>query len=506
MGFEATTAATFRDDMLAFWASRYLAARNKPLDVEPDGEAYTQADAFAIPVEGLEARALRMTLQIFPDTADDEFVLLHAELIGLARFAPSPATLGVRVAGTASLFVTGLAVTGDTLGAADGTAFLPVDTLGATLDEITLDDNGDGTGDAIIRARAQASGTVGNKPPGTVLIWSSAPAGMVSQGVVTSIVVPGNDEERIDDLAQRVIDWWRERPGSGNRSQWREWGLAVDGVEQVFVYPRYHATLGAGILGAVTLVCLGPAQGDNPDGSARFLSGDVLLAIGNYIEGTGDAHGMPVPDEDEGLQLRPVGMDPADYFPETGIPDPHDVEVFVTNDTANPPPWTGSMTVDAASDATHLVVTGDHTAKNGKDALVQVGTAFIRGAVQKVTLNTGVFATGKTTWTFGGGVLLAAPVASTPVYPGLPNWQSIRLTIFGFFDRLTPGDAAAPSRRWPRESNTNPIVLYRNALCAEVIKAGIGVNNATIPTDPGVDVTPPAKSVVTLAKLIIRPA
>jgi hypothetical protein len=251
-------------------------------------------------------------------------------------------------------------------------------------------------------------------------------------------------------------------------------------------------------------LCLGPAQGDNPDGSTRFLLAGVLTDVTDFIEGMGDAAGNPL--SDEGPQLRPVDMAQGDYVAETGIAEPCDVEIFVTNDPANPFPWTGSMTVDGASEGTHLVVTGDHTAKNNKAALVQVGTAFIRGAGQKITLNTGVFAAGVTTWTFGSGELLAAPVASSDVYPAPPNWMSIRLAVFGYFDKLTPGDAAVPSRRWPRESVLEPMTFYRNAMCADVIKAGIGVTNADIPTQPPTDLTPTTKKVITLAKLIIRPA
>jgi hypothetical protein len=109
-----------------------------------------------------------------------------------------------------------------------------------------------------------------------VLTWQSAPAGLGPTATVSSVTLTtGADVESYGDWAQRIIGRLQERPASGNRADWKAWCEAFTGLDirQVWVYPLLQppATYpGAGtenVLGCVTVVCAGPAQGDNPENS-----------------------------------------------------------------------------------------------------------------------------------------------------------------------------------------------------------------------------------------------
>ena len=151
---------------------------------------------------------------------------------------------------------------------------------------------------------------------------------------------------------------------------------------------------------------------------------------------------------------------------------------------------------------TTLVVAGDHTAKEGMRALVLPSTPTARGGYRAVTLGPGVFAAGETTFDQTG-----SPVGtpSGSVYPCPPNWETIRLAVFDYFDALGPGDTTPPSR-WPAEDTEARATLYRTALAAQVIglTGSTGVLSCTVST-PATDVTPAAKTVVTLGTLRITP-
>ena len=81
--------------------------------------------------------------------------------------------------------------------------------------------------------------------------------------------------------------------------------------------------------------------------------------------------------------------------------------------------------------------------------------------------------------------------------------------LLDYFDALGPGDTTPPSR-WPEESVEARATLYRQGLAADVITGmqsppvATGVLSCTV-TTPAADVTPAAKTVVTLGTLIVTP-
>jgi hypothetical protein len=168
------------------------------------------------------------------------------------------------------------------------------------------------------------------------------------------------------------------------------------------------------------------------------------------------------------------------------------VLLTVVVSAANDVQWSGTMTVVSATSTT-LVVSGDETAQSGKRALVALGEANRRGSYKLFTLGTGTY-DGTTNTTFAMADDDIATATGT-VYPGVANFEVIRIAVLSYFDTLGPGDTS-PASRWPSEDDGARASVYRTALAAAAIGAE-GVLSCTTAT-PSSDVTPAAKTVVTL--------
>ncbi len=174
---------------------------------------------------------------------------------------------------------------------------------------------------------------------------------------------------------------------------------------------------------------------------------------------------------------------------------------------ANAFPWTGALTI-VSSTATSLTVSGDHTAKEGLRALVLPAAPTVRGTTIAITLGPATFGGVNTVFDqTAPGSECGSPTGL--VYPCPPNWETIRADVFAHFDALGPGDTT-PASRWPEESVEARATLYRTGLAADVINGAqdpavaTGVLSCTV-TTPAADVTPTAKTVVTLGTLIVTP-
>ncbi|WP_230397170.1 baseplate J/gp47 family protein [Pasteurella multocida] len=64
----------------------------------------------------------------------------------------------------------------------------------------------------------------------------SAPVG-VQTDVTLSNVVGGTDAESDTSLLERLLELIRRPPAGGNRYDYRNWALSVDGVDAAYVYP-----------------------------------------------------------------------------------------------------------------------------------------------------------------------------------------------------------------------------------------------------------------------------
>ena len=504
MSYTGRTRAVIRDALLSTWATEYAAAGERLL-IAPGSDAYLWASALAVQLEGLEAQAESVERDILPDQASNEAVARHGYVDGVDRGGGVHARCAVTVTGTGP----GLKPipAGTRMAFSDGTLY-SVDSATVTF----------GSGPPYlgsIDALAVDVGAAGNRAAGDVLTFVATPSGIgiSPTGAVTSTSTVGTDVESYASWAARIIARRQERPASGNRSDWQAWVESYLGttVHRAYVYPLLAPPVsypGAGTPstpGCVTVVAVGPAQGDAlvntrvvplDDSGGTHTPGAALPLIRGYIEGTHTIGGIATT---TGSELRPVTMVAANAAVQAISVAPQNVVLSCTMNAANAFPWTGALTIVSSSPTT-LVVSGDARTLAGKRALVvpTTGTA-VRGTTISIILGTGVYATGSTTFN------QTASPCGTPsgsVYPCPANWDTIRTAVFAYFDGLGPGDTS-PASRWPAESSEARATLYRTALAADVI-ASPGILSCTTST-PSSDVTPAAKTVVTLGTLIVTP-
>jgi hypothetical protein len=495
VAFVGRSRETIRSALLADWASLY-ASRGETLLVSPGSDAYLWASALAVQIEGTEAQAEQLTRDILPDEASTEALDRHAFVDGVTRLAGFAARMTVTVSSAVATSYTIPSVTRMAFG--DGTLYV-VETASVT--------TSGGPPVGTITVRAASTGASSNRDVGDVLTFTSTPTGLNSTGTVATIVRAGTDAESDASLAQRIITRRRERPGSGNRADWRGWTLTYTGTEiaDAYVYPLLAPPVsfpGAGTPstpGTVTVVATGPAQGDDvtntrivptDDASAR-TAGAELTRVQEFIEGTRLPDGTDV-SENPNDALRPVPVAVGNYCVQAIATVSQPVLLTVVVSAANDVQWSGTMTVVSATSTT-LVVSGDQTAQSNKRALVALGEANRRGSYKLFTLGAGTYdGTTNTTFTMADDDIATA---TGTVYPGVANFEAIRSAVLAYFDTLGPGDTS-PASRWPSEDDGARASVYRTALAAAAIGAE-GVLSCTTAT-PSSDVTPAAKTVVTL--------
>lgn len=510
MAFTVQTAAELRDEALQNLRTRYLAA-GSDIDIQEGSDAYNEYDAWALAFEGLQLGARDAAHRVLVRSAFGADLRLFADDLGTAPFEASSARRYVLVTGANS---TAYTFAGQTLNDASGVAFLPIDTNGAALGGVTTD----GSGNATVLTEAQTAGVGGNVEVGTILTWSSAPSGMGATGTVaadTGSAREGEDDETDEALQTRLLELLRERPASGNRADWRAKGLEISGVSEVYVYPLLAppvSTPGAGTPhtpGCITVVLVGPAQGDSPTNTRRIggTAGAALATRKGYFEGTHDEDQNPrATAAADFAQWRPVGMEEADYTVEAMNEQTQSVAAQLVLDASASWSWeTGALTA-SSSTTTSITVSGDHSDKAGLDALVFIGTANTRGGWTKVTIATvGVVGPNSTlNWT---PALATAPTVAKNVYAAPSNWEALRTAAFAHFDALGPGNvdlATYPrSGRFPPESWGARAKFYRFRFAADLM-AVAGVLTAEV-TTPVADATPAQKTAVVLDEFLVTP-
>lgn len=494
MAFTGRSRDTIRSALLTDWASLY-ASRGLTLLTASGSDAYLWASAIATQVEGTEAQAEQTARDILPDEASTDALGRHAYVDGLARRAGLTARHTVSV--TSGLAGTYAIPAGTRMQYGDGTSYI-VESASVT--------TAGGPPTGTITIRAVEPGVAATRTVGDVLTFVSTPSSLNSTGTVASEVRAGTDAESDSALATRVITRRRDRPGSGNRADWASWVESYTGTEiaQTFVYPLLAPPTifpGAGTPstpGTVTVVAVGPAQGDSvtntrlvpTDDASTRAAGEELTRIEDYIEGNRLPDGTDV-SANPNDALRPVPVTPGNYSVEAMATTSRDVVVSVVVSYANIRQWVGTMTVVSAT-SSQLVVSGDQTANDGFRALVNITTAAYRGGYKLFTLGIGFFDGVNTTFPMGDASIATA---TGTVYPGHGNFNAMRDAALAYFDALGPGDTT-PASRWPEEDDTARATLYITALAA-AINGADGVLSATT-TTPAANVTPAAKEVVVL--------
>jgi len=472
-------------------------AKNLDLSTVPGSRAWFLASAIALNLLPLEARASAVGRDILPVGASKDAINRHGETDGLAREPATYARLTITGTGTPSTTAT---FTGRTLRSASGLSYTP--------DASTASVNGSGVFTlAITAARA---GTDSNLPVDAVLMFDALPTNVTAlQATVTSVDVVADDEELDADYAQRIADNRAERPGVGNRAEWREWVRGVSGVKDAFVFPLYHPTYGVDTLGAVTVVCVGPAQGDSTT-NTRLLSGPTIDTINDYLDGVVDETGAPLTN---GVALRPASMSSDNVVIMTPTTSDVDVDIRVTESSAYAFPFTSAFPrVSASTDK--ITVAGDQTALVGSAVLLYVGTSYARGGYEARTIASAAIVGPNTELTYDSPTSNTAlnDFDGNALYPRPPNWEAMRDAVFALFDALGPGDTT-PATRWPSEEIQSRATLYPGLLSAVLVRnvdtsgntSGVaGVLSVEV-VAPASAQTPVALEVLTLGVLRLRP-
>lgn len=159
--------------------------------------------------------------QLFPDTAEVEFLERWGAIYGINRLAATFAQLTYRFTG------------------ADG-SIVPQGTLVQREDGFQYETESEVTisgGQADVTITALESGADGNLDDGTTLTLVSAIAGVDSEGTIQSTVTEGEDTETDEDLRNRILQRIRQPSAGGKVSDYIGFALDVAGVTRVWIFP-----------------------------------------------------------------------------------------------------------------------------------------------------------------------------------------------------------------------------------------------------------------------------
>lgn len=191
-------------------------------DTSEDSDAYARASSLAACAEGIYAHQKWLIKQFFPDTADTEFLEKHAGLRGLRRRnATYAAGKGATISGNPDAVIA---------------VGLQIKTEDGRFYETTESAVISAAGSVIVAVRSLATGAAQNIKTATKGSFMAAPVG-VSTDVVLNDVVGATNAESDRSLLERLLNKIRRPAAGGNRYDYKDWALEVDGVEQAYVYP-----------------------------------------------------------------------------------------------------------------------------------------------------------------------------------------------------------------------------------------------------------------------------
>lgn len=189
-------------------------------DISENSDYYIRASTVASCAAGIYQDQGWIVRQIFPDTADIEFLELHCRTRGLVRKAANTATGTIDMTGEPGAIVaSGLTVTRD----ARSFVTTQADVIGV-----------DGT--VTVAAQATLAGSLGNTTQVMSGTLSSTPDGIDST-VIINVMRGGTGQESPTDLLSRLLDIIRRPPAGGNHHDYKRWALEVPGVTAAYVYP-----------------------------------------------------------------------------------------------------------------------------------------------------------------------------------------------------------------------------------------------------------------------------
>lgn len=196
--------------------------------------------------------------QLFPDTAETEYLDRWASIWGVTRKAPTFALGLVTITGT------------DGAELLAGARFIGANeneyevTVGATI----------AAGTASVTVESVASGAIGDLDAANTLSLVEPVSGVDTDAVVgTGGISGGADVEDDADLRVRILARIQTPPQGGTESDYVDWALAVAGVTRAWAYEAY---MGPGTVGVVVV------SDDAPGG--LIPTPTLIAAVAAYIE------------------------------------------------------------------------------------------------------------------------------------------------------------------------------------------------------------------------------
>ncbi len=172
---------------------------------------------------GLHGHLLWLSRQLFPDTAEDEFIERWAAIWGLPRTPATKATGPIDITGT----------NGQTC---------PAGTEWTDENGIEYTQDADGTiaaGTATVQLTAKVAGTSGTQEVGTILTLVSPVAGIDSEATVSGTgITDGDDTETDAELQSRLLIRMGSPPKGGGPGDYVNWALEIAGVTRAWEIPN----------------------------------------------------------------------------------------------------------------------------------------------------------------------------------------------------------------------------------------------------------------------------
>ena len=280
----------------------------------------------------------------------------------------------------------------------------------------------------VLEVECDTTGVEGNISAGEYL--THAISGLGANAIVLEMSGGASDADDAE-LRSRVLAYKQERPGAGNRADYREWARETPdvGVLDAFVYPSYRG------LGTVDLVCFG-VPGRRALGTA---SNALVLA---YIQSKASGH--------DDIRVRTL-TDGSSV----------DVELVLTPGTGYEPDWLGVAATSGVSTTTQLSCASS-TAYDAIEIGDRVVVHTLAAGRTRLEQRTVVGKAGLILSLDPSEPLLSAPASGASVWPGGPLVQPTIDAVDAYFDALGPGDFEAT--RYPSYDETGDAVVRVAAL------------------------------------------
>lgn len=227
-------------------------AQQSGLEAGSAGDLAVRLYAVAAQVYSLYLQAEWTRRQCFPQTAQGEYLDLHAALRGVERKSAAPAKGTIRFSVPA---------------AADSDLTIPAGTVCMTVGLVRFETTEQAVleaGDLYVDVPAQAleAGAAGNVAAGSILSMAVAPPGVAACSNPAAFS-GGVDPEEDESLRSRVLATFRRLANGANAAYYEQTAMAFDQVAAVTVLPRKRG------IGTVDVVIATPAGLPDQDLLAR---------------------------------------------------------------------------------------------------------------------------------------------------------------------------------------------------------------------------------------------